>query len=252
MNTELKLFNTNITMSSLEISELTDKAHGHVLRDIDNILKTLNPEMVLGFKSSTYKDSTGKINRMYELDYDSTMCLVTGYDAELRMKIIKRLKELEQEKLYGNFRLPKTYKEAVSQLLDTLEEKEILEEQALLNKPKVEAFDNAKAIFPSKEYSEGEKAYKKDIKTLYPFLDNGKINNILEYYTTKKYKDSVYYIKDEVEECMKKFFRDCKYRISDSRISVIGNHECLLNSKCVISKEYAIEYLGFLEEEFDL
>jgi len=51
---------------------------------------------------------------------------------------------------------------------------------------------------------------------------------------------------------MKKFFRDCKYRISDSRISVIANHECLLNSKCVISKEYAIEYLNFLEEEFDL
>jgi Rha family phage regulatory protein len=79
MNTELKLFNTNIMMSSLEISELTGKKHNHVIRDIDKIIKLLKPETVLGFKSSTYKDSTGKNNRMYELSEQATDILLDKY-----------------------------------------------------------------------------------------------------------------------------------------------------------------------------
>lgn len=247
---DLQLFNTNITMSSLEIAELTGKDHDKVMRSIRSTLEQAKIDHAT--YGDIYLDKYGREQPCYRLPKFETDLVISGYSVPYRAIIIRRWQELEQEKLYGKFKLPKTYKEAVSQLLDTLEEKEILEEQALLNKPKVEAFDNAKAIFPNKDYSEGEKAYKKDIKILYPFLDNGKINNILEFYTTKKYKDSVYYIKDEIEECMKKFFKDCKYRISDSRISVIATHECLLNSKCVISKEYAIEYLNFLEEEFDL
>lgn len=52
------------TMSSREIAELAGKTHAHVLRDVDALLKTLNPELALGFKTSTYKDSTGKENRV--------------------------------------------------------------------------------------------------------------------------------------------------------------------------------------------
>ena len=77
-------------MSSKEIAELTGKRHDHVLRDIDNIVKSLSPELGLGFKSSTYKDSTGKSNRCYQMDKDSTLCLITGYDVNARMRIIKR------------------------------------------------------------------------------------------------------------------------------------------------------------------
>lgn len=90
-----------------------------------------------------------------------------------------------------------------------------------------------------------------EILSMYPFLDYGKINNILEYYTTKRHKDSIYYVKNEIEDCMNSFFKDCKYRISNTKASVIATHDCLLNSKCVISKEYAVDYLGFVEEEFE-
>ena len=85
------------TMSSKEIAELTGKRHDHVLRDIDNIVKSLSPELGLGFKSSTYKDSTGKSNRCYQMDKDSTLCLITGYDVNARMRIIKRWQELEAQ-----------------------------------------------------------------------------------------------------------------------------------------------------------
>lgn len=85
------------TMTSLEIAEITDKSHAHVLRDIDNTLKSLNPRMALGFKSTAYIDVTGKSNRMFELDRDSSYCLVAGYDVNARMRIIKRWTELESK-----------------------------------------------------------------------------------------------------------------------------------------------------------
>lgn len=89
---------TSPAMTSREIAELTGKQHKHVLRDIDGLVKTLSPELGLGFKSSAYKDATGKENRMYLMDRDSSICLVSGYDANARMRIIKRWQELEAAK----------------------------------------------------------------------------------------------------------------------------------------------------------
>jgi Rha family phage regulatory protein len=86
-----------ITMTSREIAEITGKQHKNVLRDIDNILETLSSEMSAGFKSSTYVDSSGKSNRQFVLDRDSSYCLVSGYDVNARMRIIKRWQELESK-----------------------------------------------------------------------------------------------------------------------------------------------------------
>ena len=97
MNSIVKIDSVASTMTSREIAELTGKRHDHVLRDIDGILKTLSPDLGKGFKSTTYKDSTGKENRMFELDRDSSYCLVAGYDANARMRIIKRWQELEAQ-----------------------------------------------------------------------------------------------------------------------------------------------------------
>ncbi|MBK1642478.1 hypothetical protein CKO12_11435 [Chromatium okenii] len=88
-------FISAISMTSREVAELTGKRHADVLRDIDRLLESLNADLRLGFKSSTYTDSTGKSNRQFILDRDSTYCLVAGYDANARMRIIKRWQELE-------------------------------------------------------------------------------------------------------------------------------------------------------------
>ena len=90
------LMSATVSMTSREIAELTGKRHDHVLRDIDNLLKTLSPELGNGFKSSTYvSGDPPREYRQFELDRDSTYCLVAGYDANVRMKIIKRWQELE-------------------------------------------------------------------------------------------------------------------------------------------------------------
>jgi phage regulator Rha-like protein len=82
-------------MTSREIADLTSKRHRDVLRDIDKLVESLSADLRLGFKPSTYKDSSGKENRQFDLDRDSSICLVSGYDANARMRIIKRWQELE-------------------------------------------------------------------------------------------------------------------------------------------------------------
>lgn len=84
-----------LEMTSKEIAELTGKLHFHVLRDLDDLVESLHPDLVLDFKSSSYQDATGKSNRQYLLGRDAVYCLVAGYDANARMRIIKRWQELE-------------------------------------------------------------------------------------------------------------------------------------------------------------
>ena len=82
------------SMSSREIAELTGKEHKNVLRDIKTLIEQ-GAITQLNFELSTYKDASGKSNPEYRLGFDATMTLVTGYNAVLRAKVIKRWRELE-------------------------------------------------------------------------------------------------------------------------------------------------------------
>lgn len=83
-------------MSSREIAELTGKQHGNVMRDIRVMLEELmNSNLNPCVKSTTYIGKDGRTYDQYELDKETTLCLVAGYDATLRMRIIKRWMELE-------------------------------------------------------------------------------------------------------------------------------------------------------------
>jgi phage regulator Rha-like protein len=82
-----------LKMTSREIAEITDKQHQHVKRDIEKMLSELN-EDVSKF-GRIYTDSMNRSQTEYVLDKEHTECLVTGYSAMLRMKVIKRMHELE-------------------------------------------------------------------------------------------------------------------------------------------------------------
>jgi Rha family phage regulatory protein len=92
-----------LTMTSREIAELTGKEHKNVLRDIENMIIDLqedseNSNLSSGIKSSSYKvEGQQREYPQYELDFDNTMCLVSGYSTKLRMRIIKRWRELEAQ-----------------------------------------------------------------------------------------------------------------------------------------------------------
>ncbi len=109
---ELLTFNNELTMSSREITALTGKKHYNVMRDIENLAAQLEVD-VSKFKH-IYTDSQNREQTEYLLDKDTCLCLVAGYDAKQRMKIIKRWKELEQGKTKL---LPQTKLEALLEAL---------------------------------------------------------------------------------------------------------------------------------------
>lgn len=96
MKNEITEMNKEQTMSSREIAGLTGKRHADVLRDIKNLVEGLDAELRSGFKLTTYKDANGQDRPLFDLDKEASMCLVSGYDANTRMKIIKRWQELEE------------------------------------------------------------------------------------------------------------------------------------------------------------
>ena len=87
-----------LTMSSREIAELTGKEHKHVMRDVRTLIDELSmsPNLDSCVKSTTYKGKDGRQYDQYELDKDTCLTLLLGYDAVARMKVVKRWRELEE------------------------------------------------------------------------------------------------------------------------------------------------------------
>lgn len=83
------------TMSSREIANVTGKRHDNVKRDIVAMLKDLKVD-VLSFED-IYLDGRNREQVQYLLDREHTDCLLTGYSAPMRMKVIRRWRELEQQ-----------------------------------------------------------------------------------------------------------------------------------------------------------
>ena len=81
------------TMSSREIANLTGKRHNNVKRDILSMLDDLK-EDALNFEH-IYLDGQNREQVELLLDREHTDCLLTGYSPALRMKVIRRWRELE-------------------------------------------------------------------------------------------------------------------------------------------------------------
>ena len=139
MNNNLMIIESSnvLTMSSLEIAELTGKRHDHVMVDIVKMLKDL--EIHAPDFAGTYKTARGNEYKCYNLPKDETLCLIAGYNVQVRMRIIKRWQELEEKQTPAT---PKTYIEALEKLLDSEKEKLVLKEELKAAEPKVEFVNN--------------------------------------------------------------------------------------------------------------
>lgn len=91
-------------MSSREIAELTGKAHKDVLRDTRRMLEDL--EMAERNFARGYLDANKQERPEYHLPKDLSICLVAGYDAKLRLTIIRRWDELEKAAQAGTLTAP--------------------------------------------------------------------------------------------------------------------------------------------------
>ena len=139
MNNNLMVLESSnvLTMSSLEIAELTGKRHDNVMSDIEKMLKDL--EIHAPDFSGTYKTARGNEYKCYSLPKEETICLIAGYNAQVRMRIIKRWQELEEKQTPAT---PKTYIEALEKLLESEKEKLVLKEELKAAEPKVEFVNN--------------------------------------------------------------------------------------------------------------
>lgn len=125
-----------VSMSSREVSDLTGKQHQHVKRDIENMLKDLHEDA--SRFGHIYHDSMNRQQSEYLLDREHVECLLAGYSAVLRMKVIRRLRELESQ---SQPQIPQTLPEALRLAADLAEEKQKLESQLAVAAPKVEFVD---------------------------------------------------------------------------------------------------------------
>lgn len=87
--------NPAATMSSREIAELIGKRHPDVKRDVEKMLFGLKEDV--SNYARIYLDSMNRQQTEYHLDRDHVDCLLTGYSAELRMRVIQRWRELESQ-----------------------------------------------------------------------------------------------------------------------------------------------------------
>ena len=131
------------TMSSREIAELTGKRHDNVLRDIEKMAKDLDILDRLNFEEIEEINNLGfNVHRkVYKLNKEETLILVSGYSIKMRATIIRRWQELEEAQRKPALPVPQTMGEALRLAADLWEEKERL---ALENKemaPKADVYD---------------------------------------------------------------------------------------------------------------
>lgn len=87
-----------LTMSSLEIATLTGKRHDHVMRDIRIMLAELYGEGGVPSFGGVYTDAKGEKRPCFNLPKRETYILVSGYNVQMRAKIVDRWEELESGK----------------------------------------------------------------------------------------------------------------------------------------------------------
>lgn len=141
-----ELITTDVKMTSLDIAEVTGKRHADVMRDVRKEIDALGREVAQRiFAPGSYKDKNNQERPCYEFGKDGAMQLALKYDAKTRYRVIKRIEELENQ---GNKQLPVTYKEALIQLVEQVEENEklqtnnlMLEQQVHEMKPKADYTD---------------------------------------------------------------------------------------------------------------
>lgn len=147
------------TITTIEIAEMLEMKHYKILEKLDGtkdgktkgIIDILtHHDFVVSdyFIPSTYKDASGKENKCYlvtKLGCDFLANKFTGEKGIIfTAKYVKRFDEMEQA-IKNPFKLPTTYKEALVQLLEKVEENEQLMIENVEMKPKA-AFHDAVSV----------------------------------------------------------------------------------------------------------
>ncbi|WP_431699871.1 Rha family transcriptional regulator [Pseudomonas sp. BR20] len=128
-----------ISMTSSEIAGLTRKLHKNVIRDIREMLDELRKD---GSDVSHVREDldTRGYTSNFHLDRELTELLLTGYSIPLRLKVIRRLNELEAENKKA-VALP-SYAEALRLYADQIEQTQVLRVENHQQATKIHSLEN--------------------------------------------------------------------------------------------------------------
>ncbi|MBB6579586.1 Rha family phage regulatory protein [Comamonas odontotermitis] len=141
MNALTSLPQGPLTMTSREIAELTGKDHGNVMRDIRAMVEAISTDSDLNpcANSTTYTGKDGRQYPQYELDKDTCLTLLLGYDAVARMKVVKRWQELEAKPALSPANLSRL--QLIEMAMQAEQERLVLENKVDELSPRAEGFD---------------------------------------------------------------------------------------------------------------
>ena len=164
-NEIMKNDSTKNTITTIEIAEMLGMKHYKILEKLDGtkdgktkgIIDILtHHDFVVSdyFIPSTYKDASGKENKCYlvtKLGCDFLANKFTGEKGILfTAKYVKRFDEMEQT-IKNPYNLPTTYKEALVQLLEKVEENEKLLEDNKHKQEVINGFTDDVDIYKKKD-----------------------------------------------------------------------------------------------------
>ena len=140
MNDLAILKQTAQTMSSREIAQLCEKQHGHVCRDIEQLNQTYEQMGLskVGQGYYTHPSTGSQQHREFLLAKEQCIDLITGYRADVRIRINRRWQELENQQ---QIKVPQTLPEALRLAADLAEQNTVLQLENAELKPKADALD---------------------------------------------------------------------------------------------------------------
>lgn len=151
MNDIMQVNEVSKTMSSREIADLCGKEHRNVCRDIDTLNESYEQMGLLKVEQGYYtlQNTGNQQHRQFLLSKEQTIDLITGYRADIRIRINRRWQELEQQvsasqpvMAMPDFTNPA---EAARAFADQYEAKQIAQEQLALAQPKVNFYNTVAA-----------------------------------------------------------------------------------------------------------
>ena len=154
------------TMSTQEIADMTWKTHFSVVRTLEFLVKEW---VIISPAHRVLVSQNRQEIKIYDLNKEDSINLVARLSPKFTAMIIKRWQELENE---NKSRLPQTYIEALSELIESVKAKELAESKSLLLEAKIEKDKPLVAFGNAVSWAVSSVKVEDFIKAVYPELKN--------------------------------------------------------------------------------
>ncbi|MQS43947.1 phage antirepressor KilAC domain-containing protein [Companilactobacillus mishanensis] len=137
MNNLVIMKDQQAVTSSLQVAENFGKSHRHVLEAINKKIDSAenSAQYKTMFVEGTYKDKSGKQNKMYYMNRDGFTFIAMGFTGAkadgFKLKYIEAFNKMEDQIKTGGFKIPSTMAEALRLAADQQEQLELMKPKAI-------------------------------------------------------------------------------------------------------------------------